>query len=326
MKNQKGFIQAPLLIAIVVGVLVLGGMGYFGVNQYQKSQQENIAKEQQAQDQQKALEQAQAEIEKLKQDSESAKAKQQQLEQTIKSAPKPAAPTSQEISSTDLTPFISSVGVMWCGTDDNSTTQYGTGVLLTSGKLMTNWHAIEKMDWCRFSSESFLGNLIYNNSSHYRIGAYIVDLIDTTWPNIKADFVVIPFHKQVIKSAPADEYLDVTKMNYNVSSLKSCSTKVAIGTPVAILGYPASSINLDQWWPPMSATNGIISGYESVTKNSSTDATDYIVSAKVDHGNSGGLALAKENGKICLLGIPTWVVTGQVESAGIVQNIHNLLK
>lgn len=337
MENQHGFIKLPILLAVIVGILILGGAGYFGVKQYQnyytqKVEQDTIALEKEkeaqavAETQQKALERAQTEIETLKQEGENAKAKQQQLEQTIKTIPKPTAPTSQEISSTDLAPFISSVGVMWCGTDDNSTTQYGTGVLLKPGELMTNWHVIEKMDWCRFSSESFLGNSTYDNSAHYRIGAYIVDLIDTSWPNIKADFAVIPFHKQIISSAPADEYLDVSKMNYSVGTLKSCSTKVAIGTPVAILGYPASSINLDQWWPPMSVTNGIVSGYESVTKNSTSDAIDYIVSAKVDHGNSGGLALGKESGKVCLLGIPTWVVTGQAESAGIVQNIHNLLK
>jgi len=33
-KNQKGFIQIPLLIAIIAGVLVLGSVGYFGVKKY----------------------------------------------------------------------------------------------------------------------------------------------------------------------------------------------------------------------------------------------------------------------------------------------------
>jgi len=68
MKDRRGFIQIPLLIAIVVGVLVLSGQDISVLRQYQKSQQENIAKEQQAQEQQKALEQAQAEIDKLKQE------------------------------------------------------------------------------------------------------------------------------------------------------------------------------------------------------------------------------------------------------------------
>ncbi|MDO8554959.1 MAG: trypsin-like peptidase domain-containing protein [bacterium] len=38
MKTQKGFIQIPILIAIIAGVLVLGGDGYLGVKQYQNRQ------------------------------------------------------------------------------------------------------------------------------------------------------------------------------------------------------------------------------------------------------------------------------------------------
>ncbi|MBI3305964.1 hypothetical protein HYZ82_02400 [Candidatus Nomurabacteria bacterium] len=45
MGNQKGFIQIPLLIAIIVGILVLGGGGYYGVKKYQNYQAEKIKKE-----------------------------------------------------------------------------------------------------------------------------------------------------------------------------------------------------------------------------------------------------------------------------------------
>ncbi|MDP3957817.1 MAG: hypothetical protein Q8Q10_04965 [bacterium] len=62
--KQAGFIQIPILIAILVGLLVVGGGGYVGVKQYQNSQ---AKKEQDAQEQKLALEQAQTEIEKLKQ-------------------------------------------------------------------------------------------------------------------------------------------------------------------------------------------------------------------------------------------------------------------
>lgn len=326
MKTQKGFIQTPLLIAIVVGILVLGGAGYLGVKQYQKSQQENVAKEQQTQDQQKALEQAQAEIEKLKQDSESAKAKQQQLEQTIKSAPKPVAPTSQDISSADLQPYLNTIGVISCF-DSTTNRYYGTGVLLSNGKLMTNYHVVKGMDWCGFVNGSFLNPKYELTGNNYRSGAYVLDLTNIERPDAGLDFAIVPFAKnsstiaQKYYGAPVDEYLEVSQLNYKVGSMQKCSTKVAVGNPVAILGYPASSINIEEFAPPQSVTTGIISGYDASYKSN-----NYLVSAKVDHGNSGGLSLAKENGKICLLGIPTWVVVGQVESAGIVQNIHYLLK
>lgn len=43
MKSRKGFIQIPLLIAIIVGVLVLGGGGYFGVKQYQNYRADELS-------------------------------------------------------------------------------------------------------------------------------------------------------------------------------------------------------------------------------------------------------------------------------------------
>ncbi|MBI3335068.1 MAG: hypothetical protein HY001_01040 [Candidatus Portnoybacteria bacterium] len=79
MKDQKGFIQIPLLIAIIAGVLVLGGAGYFGVKQYQNYQTERTeqkkqeettrkAEEEQRQKLQELLEEAKQEIEGLKQE------------------------------------------------------------------------------------------------------------------------------------------------------------------------------------------------------------------------------------------------------------------
>ncbi len=73
MKNQKGFIQIPILIAIVVGIFAIGVAGYIGVRQYKIFQSEKIEKEKQAQklvdEQQQALNQAQVELEKLQQES-----------------------------------------------------------------------------------------------------------------------------------------------------------------------------------------------------------------------------------------------------------------
>ena len=77
MKSRKGFVQIPLLIAIIAGVLVVGGGGYFGIKQYQNYRAEKIESEKQAQTlaetQNKSLEEAQQEIEKLKEESAEAK-------------------------------------------------------------------------------------------------------------------------------------------------------------------------------------------------------------------------------------------------------------
>lgn len=75
MKNQQGFIQIPILIAIFVGLLVVGGGGYVGLSKYQAAKEERINAEietrNQVVTQKLALDQAQAEIEKLKKENSS---------------------------------------------------------------------------------------------------------------------------------------------------------------------------------------------------------------------------------------------------------------
>ena len=84
----------------------------------------------------------------------------------------------------------------------------------------------------------------------------------------------------------------------NNSKKKFCSSIPNIGDEVVILGYPAIGASSG-----VTATEGIISGY---------DGDYYVTSAKVDHGNSGGAAIDVKNN--CDLGIPTYVISGQLES------------
>ena len=84
-KNQTGFISTPILIAILVSILVVAGVVYFGFVQYQSNQRQNIETEQETRDlflqQQQALEEAQKEINALKTESEFSKERQKALEQ-----------------------------------------------------------------------------------------------------------------------------------------------------------------------------------------------------------------------------------------------------
>jgi len=83
--------------------------------------------------------------------------------------------------------------------------------------------------------------------------------------------------------------------------------KAAIGESIVILGYPYTGAKYD-----ITATEGIISGY---------DGDYYITSAKVEHGNSGGMAiLIKDN---CYLGIPTYVKIGSSETLARILDINS---
>ncbi|MCX6719906.1 MAG: trypsin-like peptidase domain-containing protein, partial [Candidatus Staskawiczbacteria bacterium] len=79
-----------------------------------------------------------------------------------------------------------------------------------------------------------------------------------------------------------------------------CVDTPPVGAKVVVLGYPSIGSPTD-----ITATDGIVSGY---------DGDYYITDAKIEHGNSGGVALWVEKG--CNLGIPTSATVGTIESLG----------
>jgi len=80
-----------------------------------------------------------------------------------------------------------------------------------------------------------------------------------------------------------------------------CNSKdVNIGDKMYVVGYPVAAGNT------LTITDGIIAGFDGI----------YIkTSAKIDHGSSGGLAIHQSG---CMLGIPTIVQAGSLESYGFV--------
>lgn len=97
-----------------------------------------------------------------------------------------------------------------------------------------------------------------------------------------------------------DPYIQsITSQNKKIC-FKQNSNKPYLGDQVLVLGYPAIGSPTD-----ITATDGIISGY---------DYPYYITSAKIDHGNSGGIAILVKDD--CYLGIPTGSVVGEIESLG----------
>lgn len=95
------------------------------------------------------------------------------------------------------------------------------------------------------------------------------------------------------------------------SDLNYCKRKADTGDSVVILGYPSYGSGFDD----ITATEGIISGYQSPY---------YTTSAKIEHGNSGGVAILVENN--CYLGIPTGVRIGEFESLGRILDIKYIFQ
>ena len=106
---------------------------------------------------------------------------------------------------------------------------------------------------------------------------------------------------------------------------------MAINSPVVIIGYPAYALRSagesDSGYGLSSRilTNGVISGYEnSVTlPPHNLPSPNYYVSAKIDSGNSGGIAFQKTE-VVCVFRNTNMAYRWKFETQGVVQEIHNI--
>jgi len=292
--NQKGFIQIPILIAIIVSVLVLGG-GYFGIKKYQNYQTEKIEKEKLVQE---AQQQKDSELDSLKQEIEALK---NQKPQVIVQSPA-KAPNLMTIIQ-EWKPRVAYIECQWAYSDTGRVYRVASGsgflwrgVQIGRGTVETNLHVI--LDDNGYSPTE----CVIKFSGESDIHVYKTDRPWTApdrkdWGPFSHD--VRGYDSGSIMFAnPSNSVMAILNSSFN--SCKTLNQKAAIGESVVILGYPGIGGNND-----ITATEGIISSY---------DGDYYITSAKIEHGNSGGIAiLIKDN---CFLGIPSYAEAGEIESMG----------
>lgn len=88
-----------------------------------------------------------------------------------------------------------------------------------------------------------------------------------------------------------------------VDTATQCTAK--LGEPIRIFGYPAISGGYS-----LTITDGVVSSFPG-------DGL-IVTSAKISHGNSGGLAVDK-NG--CMIGVPSMVSSDEAESLGVIYSM-----
>jgi S1-C subfamily serine protease len=221
------------------------------------------------------------------------------------------------ISSNDLTMYTTGVVQILCTNPQGVSS--GSGTLWTFKEvphaILTNYHVVKDASKCA---------VIMTNSANTPTGIFSLKPSIYTY-NSNTDEAVLEIGDSISSvSVPVANY------NYSFVNLRKCATPVPVGAPVVIIGFPAyakrdSTITVETIGTVNSifrtVTNGIVSGYDT----SGAGAANYFVSAKIDAGNSGGIALAKDQGGLCSLGLPTWLTVGNYETQGLVQNIVNIL-
>ncbi len=345
-KEQRGFIQVPLLIVIIVSIVavstVITGVVLYkqgkltpfidNISQLFKETEEVKKNSQEEQKLERArLEAERAEAERLKAEQEAQRIAElerriKELEdhpQTIIKEISPPDAKSQEISAQEIDSYLTGIVKIDCKNQEGSGTLWQIG---TDNYILTNSHVV--------SNPYPLGHcnvVIHEKNSSNAMGLYaIYPSAGKRW-NSYTDISLLKISMFDIEGVSS---LPIQNLNYNSSFLRKCPTQISLGSPVIIIGYPAFSLTPIMWegeklgeQTVRTITNGIISSYDSseVQPFGFLPYPDYFVSAKIDSGNSGGIAFSKDSNGLCLLGVPTWLSLGVYETQGIVQNIHNVM-
>jgi len=329
MKNNKGFAQITIIVIVVLATTMLLGGIYFGITSYKEYQGAHLEKERAAQDlmlqQQRALEEAKQEIERLRVETAESKANQESLEKKVEATQQQISAQSSQnknitISALDVARYLSGVVEVSCDKSEGSGSLWN---LAGVGRIvLTNKHVIGNNTTkpCLVSNDGF--------------GLYLLDPSKPHWQILNNSLDVAAYSMQDFKQSSSSVKMTlVSELNYEIASLKKCPQKMSVGSPVVLIGFPAFSETTFSVpgfgtgrQTTQTVTNGVLSAYDnSVVKPvGRLSHPNYFVSAKIDSGNSGGIALAKDSNGLCVLGIPTWVSIGQYETQGIIQNIHNL--
>ena len=229
--------------------------------------------------------------------------------------------------------------------DNVQKSQVSNSVGNTSNTLLNNFAPSVVKIFCRANAYSNdiqqgSGVLYHTNNSSTGLGPYYVTtnlhLVSTTdssvsqcfivvYPDYKSNYYYLLFGSESYKLYRSDIDVAFLKPNIitndtnagNFNDLAkfareegSICDSASIGDRLSILGYPGIG------GETLTVTDGIVSGFEFDGR------VRYLkTSAKIDYGNSGGIAI-KDSG--CLLGIPTYVQQGKIESIGRVLDLNYL--
>ena len=333
MKHQQGFIQIPILIAIIAGILVVGGGSYVGVKQYQNHQIE-IAKENNQATSTPEL----SEVEKLRQEVEELKKKSSgnangssqvdSKNQAVKplittpTLPKTPATIPNTDSSNVVYMYITGDTQMWSATSETPIGNVAKGTKVILIKKASGFSTVKIGDQTVLVLTDYLADSTTPNID-------ISEVVDKWKPYsvyIFCEFKYTDGTTYLKQSGSGTDYDGVVITNRHVITDEkgygpsSCSLKFPGSSHVFVV--PNSEIrtatNGDDWGTitvsdkkSYIVTRGIISGLEG---------NYFITDAKIDHGNSGGTAILTRGD--CYLGIPTYGIQGELESLGRILDIR----
>jgi len=193
-------------------------------------------------------------------------------------------------SSYDQNNILSSVVNIFC---DNENGGSGT-IMLKDGSIVTNNHVISGSKLC----------LVTVPDSNTGAPAEIYEAEPLVVPELSEQYDIAMLSvTSAYKDSDGKVWGVYPRTFSTFLNSEDCKNKTPkLGDDVRIYGYPVTSGGYN-----LTITDGVISSF-------SGDG-NILTSAKIDSGNSGGLAVDQDN---CLLGIPSAVLTGNYENLGVI--------
>ncbi len=187
-----------------------------------------------------------------------------------------------------------------CYTSETEEYYFGSGVVWNEdGDIITNNHVIPQDD--EYITADYCLVYFIDSETGVTNAAFYADPYVLNGTSEDYDLAML----EIGEGLPDENGYQYKEMVFPAISFETCpeeETAIELGEKVIILGYPDYTGGYN-----LTVSEGIVSSYTSDGLISTT--------AKVDSGNSGGLAV-DQNG--CMLGIPSAVNLGDYENMGIV--------
>jgi S1-C subfamily serine protease len=198
--------------------------------------------------------------------------------------------------------IASSVVNIYCDNGTDEGTSGGSGTIMTEdGLVLTNAHIIPET----VNEDTAITCMVILPDPTTGAPSEIYQAYPIVLPEIseKYDLAFVQID-DVFVDDEGTVYGDYPKIFPAYDDMKYCkSGNVILGEPIKIYGYPAISGRY-----ALTITDGIVSSLLA-------DEGLIITSAKISHGNSGGLAVDQYG---CRIGIPSMVNSDENESLGVI--------
>jgi S1-C subfamily serine protease len=190
---------------------------------------------------------------------------------------------------------VASVVNIVCSTYYGKEISGGSGIIIEEeGGILTNYHVVADAEVCLIT----LPNIISGTPEEI----YVATPLIVPQLSKQYDLAFLKITEAFIDDRGKAHGIFPKKFKTFTES-PFCSGYVPkLGDEIRIYGYPVTSGGYN-----LTITDGVISSFSS-------DGL-ILTSAKVDSGNSGGLAITKDG---CLVGIPSAIFTGKYQNLGVI--------